>query len=1082
MSRRLSARNLTVALAALCALLAPARGAAQAQTLVPAGSVWRYLDTGADAGTAWTSLAYDDSGWRTGAAQLGYGDGDEVTTVRYGSSSNKYVTTYFRHTFAVADPSAYPHLSLRVLRDDGAVVYLNGVEILRSNMPGGSILSSTLASSALGEPDESAWSTTAIPSSLLVAGLNVLAVEIHQADRSSSDISFDLSLAVGGPGQALVTRGPYLQRGSPTGIVVRWRTDTSTGSYVDYGPAPDNLLWTAGTPAPTTEHSVELAGLQPDTTYYYAIGTGSARLAGADGQHSFVTSPTTGTARPARIWVIGDSGTADASAAAVRNAYQAWTGTQPTDFWLMLGDNAYDDGTNAEFQAAVFDMYPQMLRTSVLWPSIGNHDAVSSRSSTQTGPYFDAFTLPTTGEAGGAASGTEAYYSFDQGNIHVIVLDSSDSSLSATGPMATWLRADLAQNTLPWVIAVVHHSPYAKGSRDSDNDFEMTQIRERFLPILEQGGVDLVLGGHSHDYERSYLIDGHYGYSSTFTAAYVKNGGDGREDGTGAYRKPAGVPHQGTVYAVVGISGAPSQSGSRDHPAMPIGFVTLGSLVIDVNGARLDATLIDHQGVRRDYFTIIKDGSGQPVPQPPAAPTALAAAAQADGSVSLTWVDGAANEEGYELQRAPGSGAFTSIATVGPSVTTFTDTGLTAGTAYSYRVRAFNGAGASAWSNTAQATIPPAAAPVLLIAAGSDWKYLDTGVVPDTNWTSLTFDDSTWASGAAQFGYGDGDERTTIGWGPNPNSKYITTYFRHAFEVGDPAAWSALTLRLLRDDGAVVYLNGREVVRSNMPSGTVTPSTFAVDALGEPEEASWVSASLAPAELVAGTNVLAVEIHQAWIESSDLSFDLELQAEAGGTPPPDPGPDPEPEPEIPPAPPSALTATAVSSATVVLSWQDNANTETGYEVQRAMGTGAYATVATLAPSSSGYTDSGLAAATTYRYRVRALATATVSEWSAIVKVKTAARPNPPTNLTATTPAARTVRLTWEDRSDDETGFQIQRSLNGVTFTSVTKTGADVMAYAVTGLKANTTYYFRVRAFRDGRYSGYSNVVRIKTPK
>src|SRR5438093_995319 len=126
---------------------------------------------------------------------------------------------------------------------------------------------------------------------------------------------------------------------------------------------------------------------------------------------------------------------------------------------LMLGDNAYPRGTDSEYQAAVFDMYPTMLRKSVLWPTFGSHEGRSANSVTQTGPYFDIFTLPRNAEAGGIVSGTEAYYSFDYGNIHFIVLDSFGSDRSPRGPMLSWLQPDLALTTQDWIIAYWHHPP-----------------------------------------------------------------------------------------------------------------------------------------------------------------------------------------------------------------------------------------------------------------------------------------------------------------------------------------------------------------------------------------------------------------------------------------------------------------------------------------------------------------------------------------------------------------------------------------------------------------------------------------------
>lgn len=242
---------------------------------------------------------------------------------------------------------------------------------------------------------------------------------------------------------------------------------------------------------------------------------------------------------------------------AVRDAYRAYTGTRATDLWLMLGDNAYPSGADDSYQGSLFDIYAATLGQSPLWPSYGNHDALSSNAATQSGPYFDIFTLPVQGGAGGIGSGTKAYYSFDYGNIHFIALDSSQSDRSPTGPMLTWFRSDLAANTRTWTITFWHHPPYSKGGHNSDTGTELVQMRQNALPILEAGGVDVVLGGHSHSYERSVLLDGHYGLSSTLTAAMKKDAGDGREDGTGAYRKPSAgpAPHEGTVYVVAGSSG-----------------------------------------------------------------------------------------------------------------------------------------------------------------------------------------------------------------------------------------------------------------------------------------------------------------------------------------------------------------------------------------------------------------------------------------------------------------------------------------------------------------------------------------------
>jgi PKD repeat protein len=409
-----------------------------------------------------------------------------------------------------------------------------------------------------------------------------------------------------------ITRGPYLQLGGSDSVVVRWRTDQPTKTKVWYGAAPDDLDSNVKNSDAVTEHEIQVPNLLPGTRYYYAVGTFGDMLAGGDADHFFETSPLAGTSQPTRVWVLGDSGTADASAMAVRDAYYSFTGDQHTNLWLMLGDNAYPSGTDSDYQAALFDIYPEMLRTSVLWPTIGNHDAVSSQSLTQTGPYFDMFTLPAGAEVGGVVSGTEAYYSFDHGDVHFVVLDSHGSDRVIGGPMISWLAADLTTTDQPWIIASWHHPPYSKGGHDSDNplgsEFQLVEMRENATRVLEDHGVDLVLCGHSHSYERSFLIDGHYGDSSTFESTHVVDGGDGRDGGDGAYTKPLvqGVAHQGAVYTVAGSSGKLT-AGTLDHPAMFVGYSLLGSVVLDIDGPRLDAVFLDSSGTVQDSFSIVKD-------------------------------------------------------------------------------------------------------------------------------------------------------------------------------------------------------------------------------------------------------------------------------------------------------------------------------------------------------------------------------------------------------------------------------------------------------------------------------------------
>jgi hypothetical protein len=432
-------------------------------TLVPMSSSWKYLDNGTNQGTAWSTLSYSDAGWKTGNAQLGYGDGDEATTVSYGTnSSNKYITTYFRKTFTVQDKSALSGLTLKLLRDDGAVVYINGTEVYRNNMPSGTIGYTTLAPVALSEPDEYTPVTAQLSTAALVNGTNVIAVEVHQSSNTSSDLSFNLELTAG-------TSTP-VACGSPTGLYAN--NISSAGATMN---------WSA---------------VQGATSY---------------------------------------------------NVFYRKTGT------------------------------------------------------------------------------------------------------------ATW----------------------------------------------------------------------------TQTTSSVNN----------------------------------------------------------------------------------------------------------------------------------------------KSVT-----GLSASTQYEFTVQALCSSGSGAWTSLGTFTTSGAASSSTLITTGGTWKYLDNGTNQGTAWRTLSYSDAAWKTGNAQLGYGDGDETTVIGYGPDAANKYITTYFRKTFTVQNPALITALQAGVLRDDGAVVYLNGTEVFRSNMPGGTISYNTPAATAISSTQETTFYTQSIPTSLLVAGTNLIAVEVHQSSGGSSDMGFALQLTA------------------------------------------------------------------------------------------------------------------------------------------------------------------------------------------------------------
>lgn len=436
--------------------------------------------------------------------------------------------------------------------------------------------------------------------------------------------------------QVNVIRGPYLQAPTPSSIKILWRTDVPTTSAVSVGSNLQNLNLPFGDSALKINHEVVVTGLNPSTTYYYAINNVAGINSGVD--FRFKTFPAPGTSPDFRVWAMGDFGKGNTAQQKVRDAYLNYQPNKETDVWLWLGDNVYPDGRDEEYQAYVFDSvwgYKKTMTRLPFMPTPGNHDynvispvTGSVAPLSQTGPYLDMVSPPINGEAGGIPSGTKLYYSFNYGNVHFVSINSELGSLynashdwtgirlfgSFTGsPMMTWLQQDLTSNTLPWTVVYFHQPPHTDGSHDSEAFWEvyMKAMREYWTPVLEQYGVDLILSGHSHVYERSYLMKGLYGDLSSFNSSMILQSTGGSDATGGAYIKYTDGPqaNQGTVYVVCGNSGSKEGEPNLLHPAMFTAYgcdTCIGSLVLDVSGNRLDGYHIDGDGIERDHFTLIK--------------------------------------------------------------------------------------------------------------------------------------------------------------------------------------------------------------------------------------------------------------------------------------------------------------------------------------------------------------------------------------------------------------------------------------------------------------------------------------------
>jgi hypothetical protein len=439
----------------------------------------------------------------------------------------------------------------------------------------------------------------------------------------------------------ILLRGPYLQSPTENSIVIKWRTSTNTNSKVRFGTDGLNLSQNIVLNTNTKEHTVKISNLAPSTIYYYSVGNNSTSFTTPSARFRFKTNPIPGSEVPTRVWAIGDFGKGNAEQVAVKNSYMQYDDSSNTDVWIWLGDNVYNDGTDEEYQTKLFELngFSDVFSWLPFWPSPGNHDynTVWEESAflgipysnipleDHEGPYFDLVHVPTEAEAGGFPSELELFYSFDYGDVHFLSLNSEVFDFAQTfegiDRMKQWIEQDLIQNTRTFTIAYFHQPPYSKGSHDSDDAFElvMKAMRERVIPLLESYDIDLVVCGHSHVFERSKLIHGHYGNSFSFDpSTMLKDGSNGNFSQGNAYHKDgySNTP-DGTVYVVCGNSGSKEDAPSLDYPIMQFvdgGLDACGSFVMDIYKNRLDGKYLHMNGTVMDEFTILKSNLTVEIP------------------------------------------------------------------------------------------------------------------------------------------------------------------------------------------------------------------------------------------------------------------------------------------------------------------------------------------------------------------------------------------------------------------------------------------------------------------------------------
>ena len=478
------------------------------------------------------------------------------------------------------------------------------------------------------------------------------------------------------------------------------------------------------------------------------------------------------------------------------------------------------------------------------------------------------------------------------------------------------------------------------------------------------------------------------------------------------------------------------------------------------------------EGATATYTVIARDAAGNLSPEslpsappvgppslPPTVPTGLSLGSASTSAVTFSWVASTDNSGTvvYDVYRDGGLLGTT-------SAVSYTDATVSQDSLYDYTVVARDPSGNESGSSDALEVSTPVG-PTELIAFGDDWKFLDDGSNQGTAWEAVGFDDSSWDSGPAQLGYGDGDEATVVASGPG-GDRHITTYFRHTLDLLDPAGLTDLTIELVRDDGAVVHVNGSEVLRSNMPAGTVDSETRSSSGVGGAAESAIHVFALDPAVLQPGLNVVAVEIHQRGPGSSDISFDLRMEVDGSFGPPDDESP----------TQPTNVVAALGAGLSIDVSWDgstDNSGT-VEYDLYR---DGALI----ASTSAESYNDTGVAEGSTATYTVVAVDPSgnesLESAQSAPPVGPPSEPPTDPSGLTLGTVTAGSVELSWTGSSDNSGSviYDVIRDSSIYDATSAT-------SYTDAGVSVGATYDYEVVA-RDpsGNVSGASNAVQATIP-
>lgn len=372
--------------------------------------------------------------------------------------------------------------------------------------------------------------------------------------------------------------GPYVQNTDEQKATIIWYTKTSEAGTLRYGKQIGQWEGTI-TGGTGTMHRAAIAGLSANAKYFYEVSAGGKVYAVGE-QFYFRTHPKPGARLPFRFMAFGDFG--DGSDLQKATAAQMLKDDARHNFALLLGDIIYSSGERKNYLIDYFPIYKDLIAHRAWWPTLGNHDIKALKGAA----YFEFFETPTNNP-----SKVENYYSFDYANAHFISLD---DELLFTGveleKQLAWVKQDLQAAKARgqrWLIAMWHKPPYTASTHSDDEE-----VQASFVPVLEAEGVDLILNGHSHVAERTYLLAKQKIINNSLSH-YPKRGFE-----------------MGAIYVVAGAGGKDGDL-EEEHALMAfqLGNVS-GYESVYINGDTLRGSWIKNNGQSMDQFTMIKSGSG----------------------------------------------------------------------------------------------------------------------------------------------------------------------------------------------------------------------------------------------------------------------------------------------------------------------------------------------------------------------------------------------------------------------------------------------------------------------------------------